>query len=117
MITIPEFRQKITDSQIEFLLEEIMLAPGAKHVSDVNIQYIASSIAMKYGINEKDLEVCITGSAKLGFSLVEKRQNGNRLPRYRDFSANSDIDVAVISKSLFEIIWTDLSTRGFKKAG
>lgn len=104
----------LADNQIEYLLNEIMLGPGAKHVSNENIQHIRANIAMKYGISEEDLSVCITGSAKLGFSIVEKRRHGQNFPRYRSFSAKSDIDVAVVSKTLFEIIWTELSKRAHR---
>lgn len=114
MITVSEFRQRIAENQTDFLLEEILLAPGAKHVSNQNIQFIRNNIAEKYGVPHESIEICITGSAKLGFSIVEKRWKGEQLARYRSFSAHSDIDVAVISRPLFEIIWMDLSKRAHR---
>lgn len=45
-------------------------------------------------------EVYITGSGKLGFSLFKKG---------KIFDYNSDIDVALISSSLFEVIMKDIS--------
>lgn len=43
-------------------------------------------------------EVLIVGSAKLGFSIAPNK-------RYREFGDSSDIDIAIVSSSLFEKIW------------
>jgi hypothetical protein len=52
----------------------------------------------------------IVGSAKLGFSISEKRRDGRIvLPRYRLFAAESDIDVAVVCPRAFNMIWHELS--------
>jgi hypothetical protein len=59
----------------------------------------------------------IVGSAKLGFSLTEKRaRDGSLLARYRDFSAASDIDVAVVSPRLFDILWNELGAYAHREA-
>jgi hypothetical protein len=46
-------------------------------------------------------EVYVVGSAKQGFSIAPTK-------RYRSFSDTSDIDVAVVSPSLFDRIWLDV---------
>ena len=57
------------------------------------------------------INLWIVGSAKLGFSMTEKHASGGViLPRYRLFSPESDIDVAVVSPALFDILWNELST-------
>jgi hypothetical protein len=43
-------------------------------------------------------EVLIVGSAKMGFSIAPNK-------RFRIFHDSSDIDVAIISNNLFDIIW------------
>ena len=48
---------RTTTTTSSIIREEIMLAPGAKHVSDENIKHISASIAVKYGISERDLEI------------------------------------------------------------
>lgn len=114
MISVDEFREKIADGQQSFLLEEVLLADGAKHVSEDNIEHIRQNLSSKFRLEYQQIRICITGSAKLGFSLVEKRIKGSILPRYRSFSASSDIDVAVVSKSLYELIWLDLTKRAHR---
>ena len=114
MISVDEFRAKIADGQQNLLLEEVLLADGAKHVSEDNIEHIRQNLSSKFRLEANHIKICITGSAKLGFSLVEKRINGTILPRYRSFSAGSDIDVAVVSKALYELIWVDLTKRAHR---
>lgn len=48
-------------------------------------------------------EVLMVGSGKMGFSISENLSEGKH--RYRHFSDNSDIDIAIISQSLFDDIW------------
>jgi len=47
------------------------------------------------------LDCLFVGSANLGFSIVEKASR----PRYRPFSDESDIDIAIVSPSLFDEVW------------
>ena len=54
--------------------------------------------------------VLIVGSAKLGFTLVDKTArdpDGQPRPRYSRFSEGSDVDVAIVSEVLFDAIWKD----------
>jgi len=43
-------------------------------------------------------EVVVVGSGKLGFSIADEK-------RYRVFGDSSDIDVAIVSASLFDCVW------------
>jgi hypothetical protein len=53
-------------------------------------------------------DVVLVGSAKLGFSIKPSK-------RFAAFGEESDIDVAVVSKSLFERIWEEAFL--YKKSG
>lgn len=46
-------------------------------------------------------EVLIVGSAKIGFSIAPQK-------RYRFFHDQSDIDIAIVSTHLFNIVWEDV---------
>jgi hypothetical protein len=61
------------------------------------------SISDHLGVAMRD--VIITGSAKLGFTIVQKP---NR-PVFSPFSDQSDIDVAIISERLFQQFWIDVN--------
>lgn len=54
------------------------------------------AIAAEFGINPND--IFIVGSAKLGFSIASNK-------RYRPFGDQSDIDVAIVSNTLFDSVW------------
>lgn len=56
-------------------------------------------IAREFGVHTND--VFVVGSAKLGFSIAPNK-------RYRPFGDTSDIDVAVVSQSLFDQIWKEV---------
>jgi hypothetical protein len=108
--TVEEFRKALIGAEAPDLVDRYLLAPEAAHVNVADRDHIASSIAASFGLSVSDLSVIITGSAKLGFSISEKHlKDGTKLPRYRLFSARSDIDVAVISRLLFDQLWHELS--------
>ncbi len=60
---------------------------------------LRSEVADNFGLHSN--EVLVVGSAKLGFSVAPYK-------RYRKFCDESDIDVAIISPTLFDQIWQDV---------
>lgn len=64
-------------------------------------QYFAlkNKVSKMFDIHPTD--VFMVGSAKLGFSLKNSR-------RFKSFEDGSDIDLAIISSSLFEQIWQEV---------
>ena len=116
MITLDEFKARCATDSAEDIVDEVLLADDAAHVSEQNRAYLLSRLATTFGVEESRVQLWVVGSAKLGFSTVEKRKNGNVLPRYRSFSALSDIDTAVVSPDIFRIIWDELSIYAHGKA-
>lgn len=111
MLTVDEFRQKIHDNEAEYLLEHVIFQEEAKHVSSENIQHLRAALADKFACPIDSIKLWIVGSAKLGFSITEKHMYGApTLPRYRDFSPTSDVDVAVVCPPIFNLIWDELSS-------
>jgi hypothetical protein len=111
MISVEAFRQKIRDNELESLLDDVLLVESAVHVPNPDIEHIRVALSEKFNISPDSISVRIVGSAKVGFALTEKRKkDGVVLPRYRLFSPESDIDVAVVSPPLFDLIWNELST-------
>jgi hypothetical protein len=110
-----EFRRKLRNNDLEYLLNEVLLADGAMHVQLEHIAHIEQSLARKFSVAQGEVKVWIVGSAKLGFSLTEKRIDDTRLPRYRAFSPDSDVDVAVVSSPVFDLIWNELSAHAHRE--
>jgi len=57
---------------------------------------LKASVAAHFDVHPAS--VLVVGSAKLGFSIAPRK-------RYKHFSDDSDIDVAIISTDLFEYFW------------
>lgn len=105
-----KFRQRLLEADPEAIVQEFILSGEAEYVTEEEREHIASMISSTYSVDAEEISVWIVGSAKLGFSVSEKRlKDGRLLPRYRLFGPDSDIDVAVISPSIFDQIWEELS--------
>lgn len=109
MITVEEFRRRCAVQTAEEIVEDVLLDGSVMHVAPENQRYICEELGRSFGVNTVDIDLRIVGSAKLGFSISEKTKDGTHYPRYRSFSAVSDIDTAVVSPKLFRIIWDELS--------
>jgi hypothetical protein len=113
-MTPEEFIARIQTDSIDVLLDEVLLCDDAKHVNNSQKEYIKKTISERFGVQLEQIELIIVGSAKLGFSISEKKQKGlPTLPRYRPFSPDSDIDISIISQPIFELIWNELSSYSF----
>lgn len=60
---------------------------------------LRSNVAARFKLHPN--EVLVVGSAKLGFSIAPEKQ-------YRPFSEISDIDVVLVSSTLFDKVWEAL---------
>lgn len=113
---VNEFRKIILENKIDDILNNVLLSEDAKHVCRDKQNYIALRIAETYNVKIEDIKLIVVGSAKLGFSIIEKIKNKNVCQRYRAFGPDSDIDIAIISNVIFEIIWHELSKFALSQA-
>lgn len=109
MITLSAFRMLCATRSPEDIVDEVILRDDAVHVSAANRTYLLSSLSDTFGVEEGSVRIWIVGSAKLGFSITEKKRADQVYPRYRPFSPVSDIDIAVVSPEIFRIIWDEVS--------
>lgn len=109
MITLEEFKARCRADSADDIVNDVLLADEALHVCADNRAYLRDTLASKFCVSRDAVQLWVVGSAKLGFSLTEKRKDGNLLPRYRAFRPDSDIDTAVVSPEIFRIIWDELS--------
>lgn len=109
-VAVDDFRALLKVASPFDIVRDFFLNGPTIHVSDADIAHIGNVISASFGLDSNDVEIIITGSAKIGFSLSEKRRKDqSMLPRYRLFSPESDIDVAVVSQALFSKIWIELA--------
>src|SRR6478672_4967349 len=106
--SLTEFKDMLRTATADTITADVVLAEGALHVSGADLDFIRQQILDAFGLLPGDVEVIVVGSAKLGFSLVEKDRPVYK-PRYRSFDVESDIDIAVISSKLYSTCWRELS--------
>lgn len=116
MVTVEEFKEACKKINADDVVDQIILTEQAAHVSADSKSYIKRQLASAYSVSSDDLHLWVVGSAKLGFSIAEKRKNGDVLQRYRPFGPISDIDIAIVSTKIFRLIWDDLCRYAHGKA-
>jgi hypothetical protein len=110
MLSVDDFKQRLLLGEKDFLPDDVLLGPEAAHVSPTNIDFLKGALSRTFSSRDDiPVDVWIVGSAKLGFATREKIKNGVVFPRYRPFSGDSDVDVAVISDAIFGTIWHELA--------
>jgi hypothetical protein len=92
-------------SDVAIVRKHITLGPCCIFDEDAHFE-LKQEVAEHFDIHPS--EVVVVGSSKLGFSIAPQK-------RYRHFGDESDIDVAIVSPTLFDSIWH--SVRRFRRDG
>lgn len=113
--TLDQFKLLLATKSLREIVEEIVLKGEARHVTAKQIDLINQSICAKFGLVENDISIHVVGSAKLGYSLVEKKSSeGGFKPRYRTYRpGQSDVDIAVVSGKLYQMLWNELAMHSY----
>ncbi len=93
------------------------ITSGDSYILDKD-QYFALKLEVSEYFRLHPSQVILVGSGKLGFSIAPCK-------KYRSFSDESDLDVAIVSADLFQALWTEVfkysedggfweKSRGFK---
>jgi len=108
--TLDEFREILRTRTANEVVESAILAPEAKHLTQEDISEVERVLRLSFHMDPADqISVHLVGSAKLGFSLVDKSTAAYYKPRYRDFTLDSDFDFAIVSQKLYYKLWRELS--------
>lgn len=114
-----EFRKLLFEmSEGDIVRKHIVNSESGPNVTDESLRYIENVLRSKFQMTaDQHISAIVVGSAKLGFSFISKKQNGNVVkPAYREFQpGRSDIDIAVVSPVLYDKIWSDLAAIGAKE--
>jgi len=101
---LERFRSDLRSETPERVFADHVVGQPCYALDDSEEAAIARHICARFGVPAK--AVVIVGSAKLGFTLVDKPKPGRAMrPRYSSFSDASDVDVAIVSDSLFDKYW------------
>lgn len=96
-----KFKQDLNDDKFsnEYIVRKYLCNGSSPVLTDETIFDIKHSIAEHFKIHPN--EIILTGSGKLGFSIAPNK-------RYKHFGEDSDIDIAIISETLFDAFWREL---------
>ena len=98
---VKHFKDDLKDESLsdEYIIRKYLCNGSSPILDEETMFQIKHKISEHFRIHPN--EIIITGSGKLGFSIVPTK-------KYRYFNENSDIDVAIISEKLFNEMWMDL---------
>ncbi len=106
-----EFKTLIRNTSASEFVQTKVLIRDCPHFTEEQLKHVQKTISEATGVQIKDDEIFVVGSAKLGFGLHAKTTSeGNILPAFRPFDAESDIDIAFASAELFDIVWHELTS-------
>ena len=90
---ISKFRSDLLELDIGPLVQRYITTGPSFLLDDDRYHLLRARVAAEFALHPN--EIIMVGSAKLGFSIVQKQ-------RYRPFGEESDIDLAVVSSQLFD---------------
>jgi hypothetical protein len=115
-----EFRQLLRSDTDEAIVSQVILArsPGVVIDNDA-LSFLEGSARSMLSLEASDtLTAVVVGSAKLGFSIVEKSAGRGKpfRPAFRAFQPGvSDIDVAIVSPIVYGRIWQELAAHAARQ--
>jgi hypothetical protein len=103
-----EFQSDLGNLQLGFLASKWILERTPFLFGDDALAFIKWKEVLAAEVDVDSRSMIVTGSASCGFSLsLEKK--------YSDFAITSDVDVALVSPSHFDIAWRALRNLGTKR--
>ena len=102
------FRKVIQTEGLELTVNSLLLQGPVFYFGKDYKKYFHFRNRLSEKLNVHTNDIAIVGSARLGFSLNQEKSG-------KSFDKDSDIDVAVVSKNLFERAWSELISIGEKK--
>ena len=111
------FRQLLQNMDAsELVREHIVTDDPGPIVPSASLRHIETVIRTKFQLrDDQRVSAIVVGSAKLGFSFLEKKERDGTTvkPAYRSYVPGvSDIDIAIISPVVYGKIWSDLASIG-----
>lgn len=113
---LAELQNLIRHTSADDFVQSKILTKDCPYFKEEQLEHVRKNISDATGVEIKQDEIYVVGSAKLGFGLHEKtKRDGTILPAFRAFDAESDIDIAFASSELFDIVWHEVSNFAFSQ--
>ena len=96
---IEEFREDLSNLADTTIVRKYITYGNCYILGEDGYFDLKSEVSDQFNVHPN--EVVVVGSGKLGFSIAKRK-------RYRHFGDESDIDIAIVSGTLFDQIWGDV---------
>lgn len=102
---IEAFKNDLTTLSASEMFGRYVLTDECQGLEGIDHAALRLSIAKYFSVELNS--IVIVGSAKLGFTLVDKPGDETRAarPSFSLFSDDSDVDIAIVSDTLFDSVW------------
>lgn len=98
-LRIRTFKQDFTSLSTEQLVMKYLILGEPFAIKPSLFDQLRIDVARHFNVHPNN--VVMVGSGKLGFSIAPKK-------RYKPFDYESDIDLAIVSKEIYEDIWREV---------
>ena len=98
-----EFEQILRTGDLDRLLDEYLFTGLPFSFAEDPKVYQRLIMTISRGLRVPSADICVVGSARIGFSLAPHKFGA-------PFSDYSDMDILVVSSSLFDLSWEDIIT-------
>lgn len=95
-----EYQYDLQFSAIDVVQKHILTGSAAA-LDNTDYYQLRRRVAEKFRV--QSVEVILVGSCRVGFSIVDKAVIGR--PRYSLMRSDSDLDLAIVSATLFDTVW------------
>jgi hypothetical protein len=103
--SVTEFREALHRDSVDLIVRRMLRQDNERCLNTQTRQEISAGICAEF--HRTALDCVFVGSANVGFSIVEKPDK----PRYRSFTSDSDVDIAIIDTTLFDQVWEEMFLR------
>jgi hypothetical protein len=93
---IESFKRELSEAGPLDVVRKLSIHGSCAAMPDDSYYELRRRVSIQFGVHPN--EVLVVGSGKLGFSIAPEK-------RYREFCSESDIDLVVLSESLFNQFW------------
>jgi hypothetical protein len=97
---VASFRARVDELSPAEVVQRYITGGVCARVTDEAVGDLGQRVSAQFGVHPTN--VFIVGSAKLGFSIAPRK-------RFKAFSDESDVDVAIVSTDLYVRIWRQIA--------
>lgn len=100
VMPLAAFRTALKSTDLSKIFRQCLMFGDSAHLSHEQYCDLRDEVSEAYRVRPCD--VVMVGSGKLGFSISPRKN-------FKEFNSESDLDIAIVSPSLFDSVWTSIA--------